>query len=65
MHPFTILRITFALMSGNGGLKTQDLWKHYFRNTQGVIFVIDSNDRDRVVDARDDLHRILNEVPKR
>lgn len=27
--------------------------------------MVDSNDRDRVVDARNDLHRILNEVPKR
>ncbi|KAL0379354.1 UNVERIFIED_CONTAM: ADP-ribosylation factor 2 [Sesamum radiatum] len=30
-------------------------------NTQGLIFVVDSNDRDRVVEARDELHRMLNE----
>jgi len=23
------------------------LWRHYFANTQGLIFVVDSNDRDR------------------
>ncbi|KHG12504.1 hypothetical protein F383_19544 [Gossypium arboreum] len=34
---------------------------HYFQNTQGLIFVVDSNDRDRVVEARDELHRMLNE----
>ncbi|MTV28846.1 hypothetical protein FTX61_26250, partial [Nitriliruptoraceae bacterium ZYF776] len=33
----------------------------YFQNTQGLIFVVDSNDRDRVVEARDELHRMLNE----
>lgn len=38
------------------------LWRHYFQNTQGLIFVVDSNDRDRVVEARDELHRMLNEV---
>ncbi|CAN1219370.1 ADP-ribosylation factor 2 [Linum perenne] len=27
----------------------------------GLIFVVDSNDRDRVVEARDELHRMLNE----
>ncbi|KAK8717032.1 hypothetical protein V6N13_044315 [Hibiscus sabdariffa] len=32
-----------------------------FRNTQGLIFVANSNDRDRVVEARDELHRMLNE----
>ncbi|EOA21654.1 hypothetical protein CARUB_v10002073mg [Capsella rubella] len=31
------------------------------KNTQGLIFVVDSNDRDRVVEARDELHRMLNE----
>jgi hypothetical protein len=24
------------------------LWRHYYQNTQGLIFVVDSNDRDRV-----------------
>merc|ERR1711865_682367 len=28
---------------------------------QGLIFVVDSNDRDRVDAARDELHRMLNE----
>jgi len=35
--------------------------RHYYQNTQGVIFVVDSNDRDRVGEARDELHRMLNE----
>jgi len=38
------------------------LWRHYFQNTQGLIFVVDSNDRDRIGEARDELHRMLNEV---
>ena len=37
------------------------LWRHYFQNTQGLIFVVDSNDRDRIGEARDELHRMLNE----
>ena len=32
-----------------------------FQNTQGIIFVVDSNDRDRVGEARDELQRMLNE----
>lgn len=38
------------------------LWRHYFQNTQGLIFVVDSNDRDRIGEARDELHRMLSEV---
>lgn len=43
-------------------MQIRPLWRHYFQNTQGLIFVVDSNDRDRVVEARDELHRMLNEV---
>lgn len=43
-------------------MQIRPLWRHYFQNTQGLIFVVDSNDRDRIVEARDELHRMLNEV---
>ena len=33
----------------------------YYQNTQGLIFVVDCNDRDRVKEAREELHRMLNE----
>lgn len=45
-----------------GWIQIRPLWRHYFQNTQGLIFVVDSNDRDRAVEARDELHRMLNEV---
>lgn len=38
------------------------LWVHLdFQNTQGIIFVVDSNDRERVSEAREELQRMLNE----
>lgn len=37
------------------------LWRHYYQNTQGLIFVVDSNDRDRIDDARQELQRMLAE----
>ena len=43
-----------------GRVQIRPLWKHYYSNTSGVIFVVDSNDRDRVGEARDELHRMLN-----
>ena len=44
-----------------GVVQIRPLWRHYFQNTQGLIFVVDSNDRDRIGEARDELHRMLNE----
>ena len=32
-----------------------------FTNTQGIIFVVDSNDRERASEARDELHSMLRD----
>merc|ERR1712205_226974 len=53
--------INFTVWDVGGQDKTRPLWRHYFQNTQGLIFVVDSNDRDRAAEARDELHRMLNE----
>jgi GTPase SAR1 family protein len=38
------------------------VWKHYYETINGVIFVLDSSDRDRIYDARDELHQIIAET---
>lgn len=37
-------------------------WRHYFHNTHRLIFGVDRNDYDHVVEVRDKLHTVLNEV---
>merc|ERR1712123_139050 len=53
--------ISFTVWDVGGQDKIRPLWRHYFQNTEGVIFVVDSNDRERAVEARDELHRMLAE----
>ncbi|CAM6059992.1 unnamed protein product [Sphagnum tenellum] len=53
--------ISFTVWDVGGQDKIRPLWRYYFQNTQGLIFVVDSNDRDRIVEARDELHRMLSE----
>lgn len=53
--------IQFTVWDVGGQDKIRPLWRHYFQNTQGIIFVVDSNDRDRVGEAREELQRMLNE----
>ena len=50
-------------MSWPRSLYTFHTYIHFadFQNTQGIIFVVDSNDRERVVEAREELQRMLNE----
>ncbi|CAM8980775.1 unnamed protein product [Rhodiola kirilowii] len=53
--------ISFTVWDVGGQDKIRPLWRYYFHNIQGLIFVVDSNDRDRVGEARDELHKLLNE----
>ncbi len=53
--------ISFTVWDVGGQDKIRPLWRHYYQNTQGIIFVVDSNDQDRIGEARDELHRMLNE----
>ncbi|KAG6903460.1 hypothetical protein C0995_005483 [Termitomyces sp. Mi166 len=53
--------ISFTVWDVGGQDKIRPLWRHYFQNTQGIIFVVDSNDRERVAEAREELQRMLNE----
>ncbi|WWD19116.1 ADP-ribosylation factor [Kwoniella shandongensis] len=53
--------ISFTVWDVGGQDKIRPLWRHYFQNTQGIIFVVDSNDRERIVEAREELQRMLNE----
>ena len=53
--------ISFHVWDVGGQDKIRQLWRHYYTNTQGIIFVVDSNDRDRVDDAREELHKMIND----
>ena len=41
--------------------RIRNLWRHYFHNTQGLIFVVDSNDSNRLEEASTVLNRLLDE----
>jgi|EP01096_Ripella_sp_DP13-Kostka_P018291 ADP-ribosylation factor 1/2 len=51
--------ITFSVWDVGGQDQIRGLWRHYFLNTQAVIFVVDSNDTNRLKEARLELWRVL------
>ena len=61
--------INFTVWDVGGQDKIRPLWRHYYQNTQGIIFVVDSNDRERIdadssaeqKSAREELQRMLVE----
>ena len=53
--------LNFTVWDVGGQDKIRVLWKHYYQNTDGLIFVVDSNDKDRIDDAAEELKKMLNE----
>jgi len=51
----------FTSWDVGGRDRIRPLWRHYYKQVCGLIFVVDSNDRDRVEDAREELQKTLNE----
>merc|ERR1712102_250689 len=60
--------INFTVWDVGGQEKIRPLWRYYYSNVDGIIFVVDSNDVDRMDDgkgyddnAKEELHRMLAE----
>lgn len=53
--------LNMTIWDVGGQTKLRPLWRHYFTNSDALIFVVDSNDRDRIDEARDELHRVIND----
>ncbi|KAM9481402.1 ADP-ribosylation factor 5-like [Clarias gariepinus] len=53
--------ICFTVWDVGGQDKIRPLWRHYFQNTQGLIFVVDSNDHKRLSESADELSKMLQE----
>lgn len=56
--------ISFTVWDVGGQDKIRPLWRHYYQNTQGIIFVVDSNDRDRIDDSKDYEHSAKEELQR-
>ena len=53
--------LSMTMWDVGGQDKIRRLWSHYYENSDAIVYVIDSNDRDRLSEARDELHKMLNE----
>ncbi|KAG2446047.1 hypothetical protein HXX76_000649 [Chlamydomonas incerta] len=53
--------VVFTVWDVGGQEKLRPLWRHYFNNTDGLIFVVDSQDRDRIGKAAQEFQAILQD----
>ena len=52
-------RLKITMWDVGGQDKIRVLWKHYYANTDCLIYVIDSCDRDRIEEASEELKKML------
>ena len=54
-------KIKFQVWDIGGQHQIRKLWRHYYENTDCLIYVVDSSDKERVEQAAEELHSILND----
>ncbi|CAL8094743.1 unnamed protein product [Calicophoron daubneyi] len=54
-------KFRLSIWDTGGQYKIRPLWRHYYQDTQGIIFVIDSNDPKRLDEAREELALLLKQ----
>jgi len=52
--------VYFMMWDLGGQDKLRSLWRHYYQNTDALIFVVDSNDKERFKTAKNELHSVMN-----
>lgn len=57
----TYKNVKFNVWDVGGQDKIRPLWRHYYTGTQGLVFVVDSKDEERIDEAKQELHRILSD----
>jgi GTPase SAR1 family protein len=47
--------------TGIGSGHLRPLWRHFYNNTDGIIFVVNSDDREQIEEAASELQKLLSE----
>jgi len=55
-----VKNVTFTVWDVGGQDKIRPLWRHYFVGCEGLVYVVDSVDHERFMEAKDELTWILN-----
>ena len=53
--------LQFTVWDIGGQDRIRALWRLYYQETDAIIFVIDSHDKERILEAKVELHKLLRE----
>jgi len=61
VETITYKNIEFMVMDMGGQDKIRQLWSHYYEGGEAIIFVVDSADAERMVEAKAELVKLMEE----
>jgi small GTP-binding protein len=53
--------VSLTVWDIGGQEKIRFLWKNYFKKANGLLFVVDSSDKERMIEASEELHCVLRD----
>ncbi|EDV25171.1 uncharacterized protein TRIADDRAFT_25605 [Trichoplax adhaerens] len=59
VEKFASRNLSFTVFDMSGQGRYRNLWEHYYKEAQALIFVLDSSDKLRMVVAKDELDSML------
>ncbi|XP_036807325.1 ADP-ribosylation factor-like protein 6 isoform X2 [Oncorhynchus mykiss] len=60
IEKFKTSSLSFTVFDMSGQGRYRNLWEHYYKEGQAIIFVVDSGDKLRMVVAKEELDTLLN-----
>eukprot|EP00284_Hemiselmis_tepida_P008298 CAMPEP_0174930562 /NCGR_PEP_ID=MMETSP1355-20121228/31230_1 /TAXON_ID=464990 /ORGANISM="Hemiselmis tepida, Strain CCMP443" /LENGTH=147 /DNA_ID=CAMNT_0016176867 /DNA_START=177 /DNA_END=618 /DNA_ORIENTATION=- len=51
--------VKFSIWDLGGQTRHRPLWKYHYQGTKGILFMVDSSDKQRMHEARAELHDLL------
>ncbi len=59
MEELQVNNVNMKIWDLSGQERMRSVWKHYYQSINGIVFVIDASDQNRLQESRDELHIIL------
>merc|ERR1712211_157812 len=53
--------VDFTVWDVGGQNKIRPLWRHYYIGTDALIWVVDASDKDRIQEAKEELHSVVRD----
>ena len=62
LEEISVKNVKIKVWDLSGQQKMRNTWRYYYETVNGIIFVVDSSNRQQMADARETLHQVMQET---